>query len=134
MADLLAAQGVLLAALTALVAAWDAELQRTRNIAAEGRYQDNQVKHADVRRVLFFRALPLTVYATLSWLILLPVVVQIVHEVLNFWSTGGNLQFDAMKASLALVFLGLMILTAYLWTTTLRIVDKERTIANLPRS
>ena len=134
MGDLLAAQGVLLAALAALVAVWDGELQRTKNIAAQGKYVDNKAKHADVRHVLFFRALPLTLYATLSWLILMPVVVQVIAEVIAFWREGGRLVFDPTKASLTLVFVGLMLLVAYLWTTTKAIRKKERDIANLPNA
>jgi hypothetical protein len=131
-ADLLAAQGVLLAALAALVAVWDGEMQRTKNVVATGKYIDNAAQHDDVRRVLFSRALPLTVYATLSWLILVAVVVQITAEVIAFWGQRAHMVFDPTKASLALVFVGLMLLVAYLWTTTIAIRKKERDTAALP--
>jgi hypothetical protein len=122
------------AALAALVAMWDGELQRTKNVVASGKYVDNVAKHLEVRHVLFARALPLTLYATLSWLILLPVVLQITAEVIAFWRQGGHMVFDPTKASLALLFLGLMLLVAYLWTTTKAIRGKERDIAALPES
>jgi hypothetical protein len=135
-ADLLAAQSLLLAAITALTALWSGDLESAREDRPKGQaYKDNVKAHAALKRALWRRAVPLFLYSTVLTGLVVPTSITIVVRTVRFWmGEHAGLTYDPISASLVLVHAGLAALALHLGAVLKDIYQRHRAYEELRKS
>lgn len=93
--NLLTAAGLLLATLGLLFSAWHPEIETASKVSSGGKFADRGPRIVQVRRALYFRAIPLLIAVTFVVLACgPPAVMVVIHALSDDW---GN-SYDPVRA------------------------------------
>lgn len=134
MGDLLSAVGLLLTVLTALYGFWSTEFTRLGTIKTKVNQSNHQADLADLRSA-FKRAVPLALYAVGLAAIAGPPAWEAVASVFRYASDPAfraNAPYNAVRAALVMVELGLIALAVLVSSATWKMCSVYRAIQKLP--
>lgn len=129
MSDLLSAASLLLGVLAILFGLWYPEITSALDITEPSHRTDYKQPYKKVSKVLYSRAIPLTIASSLLTIVFAPDAIKItISSVKRYINQGWSVihSYDAVTMSFVLVVCLALTLTIYLSYYTIKLIRKAR--------